>query len=172
MVKRVLLHLEDKEYERLLTLKNKLGKNWKDFVLFLVDYYLKSELKSEMVMKDSLVIPYKLQAKALSEIGKLLIHRDQENYEYNVDFYLASLLPLVVSGERVGDEDLMKLYVLVVNLVFNHLKDKYKEKNDMLYFLFEYLRTAVIRELRGDTPGFYRLMKEVCNKLRELGELP
>lgn len=169
-MKRILLHLEDREYERLQSLKAMLGKSWKDFVLFLVDYYLKSKSKEEMVTKESLITPYKLQAKALAEIGKLITRRDQEGYKYDNDFYLASLLPLVVIGEQVDDKELIELYVLVVNLVFEHLRGKYKEKNETMYFLLEYLRTAIIRELVDDTPGFYRLMKEVCDKLglREL----
>ena len=165
-MKRVLLHLEDREYEKLQTLKNMIGKNWKDFVLFLADYYLKSNLKEEVILKDSLITPYKMQAKALSEIGKLIMKgaEDRESSK----FYLASLLPLLVLEEDVGERDLIELFTLVVNLVYEYLKDKYRGKDERKFSTLEYMRVATIRELRGDTTAFWRLIEEMCEGLREL----
>jgi len=162
------LHLEDREYEKLQNLKAVLGKNWKDFVMFLAEYYLKSKLKDEMVMKESLITPYKLQAKALAEIGKLMMTNDTE-FLIGKEFYLATLLPLLVVGDEVDEKELIELHVLTTNLIFEYLKKRYKDGNKLMYLVMEYLRIAIIRELRGDTTTFYRFMREIC---RELGELP
>ena len=169
-MKNIRLVLADHEHELLKQVKGNMS--WHYFLVSLANVRTKECSKNDIVSRDSLKNLYRMQAKVLSEIGKLMAHKDQEGYAYNTNFYLASVLPLIVVGEDVGSEDLMGLYVLVINLVFEYLKERYREKNETLYFLFEYLRTAVIRELRGDTIGFYRLMKEVCSKLSELGELP
>ena len=163
-MKRVLLHLEDREYEKLQNLKAVLGKNWKDFVMFLAEYYLKSKLKDEMVMKESLITPYKLQAKALAEIGKLIM---KESEKEDIDFYLASLLPLVIVGEDVDEKDLLGLFVLVINVVFKYLQDKYRDSDERKFSILEYMRVATIRELKGDATTFWRLIEEMCDGLRK-----
>jgi len=141
-----------------------LEKNWKDFVMFLAEYYLKSKLKDEMIMKDSLMTPYKLQAKALTEIGKLMM-KDSE--KENTDFYLASLLPLVIAGENVDENDLLELFILVINIVFKYLQDKYRDSDERKFSVLEYMRVATIRELKGDTSNFWRLIEEMCANLRK-----
>jgi len=144
-----------------------IGKSWKDFVLFLADYYLKSNLKEEVILRESLIAPYKMQAKALSEIGKLIMKGTDDRESSK--FYIASLLPLLVLEEDVSERDLIELFTLVVNVVYEYLKDKYREKDERKFSVLEYMRVATIRELRGDTTAFWRLVEKMC---KGLGELP
>ena len=158
--------LEDGEFEFLSRLKG--DRSWRDFLLSLARFYVKSQRESEHVDKDALLAPYKAQSRALMELGKLMIE-EENGYRYKADFYLASLIPLLVSGEDVADEDLVDAFVLVTNLVFKHLKKKHDDSK--MFAIFEYLRVALVRELRGDTEVFKHFIKETCKELHRLGEL-
>jgi len=164
-VRNVRVVLEDDEFERLVKAKG--TKPWRNFLLELVDFYQKAKEGFESVPKESLLVPYKIQARALSEIGKLMIEKEDE-YVIDNKYYVASLLPLLISGEKVPEGELVDLYIMIANLVLSYLKDKH-EKDETLRFVFEYIRVAIVRALRNDIASFSRLMKEVC---RELGELP
>ena len=165
-MKNIRVVLEDQEYERLARLKG--SKSWHDFIIMLADTYIKMQQENEFIPKDSLKTPYKIQAKALAELGKLMMTNDTE-FLIGKEFYLAALLPLLVIGDEVNEKELIELHVLTTNLIFEYLKKRYKDGNKLMYLVMEYLRIAIIRELRGDTTTFYRFMREIC---KELGELP
>jgi len=164
-VKNVRVIFEDHEFERLVRLKG--SKSWREFILSLADFRERVEKESDYVAKDSLKEPYINMAKALSDIGKLMM-QEEDGFRLNANFYLASLLPLLVSGVELDQKDLIDLYILVTNLVFEHLKKKYRD-DDKRFVTFEYLRIAIIRELKGDTATFKRFLKEVCKGLDALG---
>jgi len=164
-MKNIRVVFEDHEYEKLTRLKG--NKSWHDFLLTLADTYIKVREESELIPKDSLKGPYKMQAKALAEVGKLMMNNTTE-FLIGKEFYLAALLPLLVIGEEVGEKELAELYVLTTNLIFEYLKKRYKDYNKLMYLVMEYLRIAIVRELRGDTTTFYRFMREVCRALGEL----
>jgi len=163
-VKNIRVVLEDDEFERLVKIKG--TKSWRNFLLELIDFYQKAKEGSESVPKESLLVPYKVQARALSEIGKLMIEKEDE-YVIDNKYYVASLLPLLISGEKVLEDELVDLYVMVTNLVLGYLRDKY-EKDETLRLVFEYVRVAIIKALKDDIVTFSRFMKEVC---KELGKL-
>ena len=158
--------LEDGEFEFLSRLKG--DRPWRDFLLNLARFYVKSQRENECVNKVALLTPYKAQSRALMELGKLIIE-EENGYQSKMDFYLASLIPLLVSGEDVADEDLIDAFVLVTNLVFKHLKKRHSDSK--MFAIFEYLRVAIVRELRGDTEVFMHFIKETCKELHRLGEL-
>jgi hypothetical protein len=147
-------------------LKDKEKRSWKEFILNLAEYYQKTKEGSENVPKESLLVPYVAQARALSEIGKLMIEKE-DDYIIDNKYYVASLLPLLISGEEVPESELVDLYVMVTNLVLSYLRDKH-ETDETLRLVFEYVRIAIIRALKDDISTFSRFMNEVC---KELGKL-
>jgi len=165
-MKRLLVHLEDKEYEKLKMIKGILKKNWKDLLLYLADYYLKSESDTYLVSKDKLKEPYRLQARALSEIGKLMIERE-DDFVIDDRLYVASLFPLLVVGEKVEEDELIRSYILMTNYVFDYLKKKHKGV-EPIRLIFEYIRVATIKALQGDIAISLRLLKEMAEELRKL----
>ena len=162
-MKNVRIIFEDHEFEKLVNLKG--NKSWREFILNLVDYYLESQKRTNQLPKGTLKEPYKHQARALNEIGKLMIE-EEEGYRYNDEPYLASLLPLLVIGEKIDERDLSEFYIFITNLLFGYLREKYKNVSKM-QSLFEYLRVAIIRDLKGDADASKRFFKEFCNMLRE-----
>ena len=162
-MKNVRVIFEDHEFEKLVNLKG--NKSWREFILNLVDYYLESQKRTNQLPKGVLKEPYKFQARALSEIGKLMIE-EEEGYRYNDEPYLASLLPLLVIGEKIEEGDLSEFYVFITNFLFSYLREKYKDV-DKMQSLFEYLRVAIIRDLKGDAEASKRFFREFCNMLRE-----
>jgi len=165
-MKRLLVHLEDKEYEKLKMIKGILKKNWKDLLLYLADYYLKSESDTYYIPKDKLEEPYRLQAKALSEIGKLMVEKEDELI-IDDHLYLASLFPLVAVGEEIKDDELVRLYILMTNYVFEYLEKDY-ENIESIRLIFEYMRVATIKALQGDVAISLRLLKEMAEELGKL----
>ena len=163
-VKRIVIDLREEDHELLKKLKG--NKTWRDFIFELVEFKRRAESKEKQIAKDSLKDPYRSFARGLNELAKLMMW-EEEGIKQNEEFYLASLLPLLVSGEKVEEGDLSEFYVFIANLLFNHIRDKYKglEKAQLM---FEYLRVAIIRELKGDIEASKRLLKEVCKVLGEL----
>lgn len=160
-MKRLLIHLEDEEYEKLRKIKERYKKTWKEFILELAEeIYSKGEIP-----KESLKKAYLAQARALAELGKLLI-KQEEDFDIDDEAYLVSLLPLLIFGERISEDDLVKLGILVTNVVFNHLQEKYKN-DEKLWFILEHMRVAIIRALKGDLTTYVKLMKEACKGLDE-----
>jgi len=162
-VKRIVIDLREEDHEYLKKLKG--NKTWRDFIFELVNFKQKAEKESDYISKTSLKTPYIAMAKALNELGKLMIE-EEEDFRFDTEFYLASLLPLLVSGEKIDEDDLKALYVLVTNLVFEYIKKRYRGDRRR-FAIFEYLRVAIIRELKGDTETFGRFLREVC---KEIGE--
>ena len=160
-MKRIHIVLEDEEYEKLKNLKDSLKLNWKDLILKLADEYMESSKGS---CTNDLKLLYKSVASLLSQIGKM-ISTSEDN-----DLYLATLLPLIVVGEKVDEKEFEELNILLINTVLSKMKEKYKEVNEDLYSLFEMLRIALIREMRGDSARFIRFMRMLCENLKKLGE--
>lgn len=162
-MKRIHIVLEDEEYEKLKSLKDSLKLNWKDLILKLADEYMESSKGSCI---NDLKLLYKSVASLLSQIGKMISTSSEEDN----DLYLASLLPLIVVGEKVDEKEFEELNILLINTVLSKMKEKYKEVNEDLYSLFEMLRIALIREMRGDSARFIRFMRMLCENLKKLGE--
>lgn len=163
-MKRIHIVLEDEEYEKLKRLKDSLRLNWKELFLKLAEEY---EGPSGSCIND-LKFLYKSVAKLLSQIGKMASSEEVDN-----ELYLASLFPLIVIGEEVEEKEIEELIILLINDILTRLKVKYREVNANLYLLFETLRIALIRELRGDTANFIKFMRTLCENLKRLeGEQP
>ena len=162
-IKRVVIELREEDHAILRQLKG--NKTWRDFIFELVEFKQKAEKEKELIARTALKDSYLNVAKGLNELGKLISY-EEEGYKFNEEFYLASLLPLIVSGEEVDENDLLDLYVLVTNLVLNYLKNKYRDSK--MYVIFEYLRVALIRELKGDSLNSSKFLKEMCRALGEL----
>ena len=162
-MKRIHVVLEDEEYEKLKSLKDSLKLNWKDLILKLADEYMEP---SRGGCVNDLKLLYKSVATLLSQIGRMISTGSEEDN----DLYLASLLPLIVVGEKVEEKEFEELNILLINTVLSKMKEKYKEVNEDLYSLFEMLRIALIREMRGDSARFIRFMRMLCENLKKLGE--
>ena len=162
-MKRIHIVLEDEEYEKLKSLKDSLKLNWKDLILKLADEYMEPSRGSCV---NDLKLLYKSVATLLSQIGRMISTGSEEDN----DLYLASLLPLIIVGEKVEEKEFEELNILLINTVLSKMKEKYKEVNEDLYSLFEMLRIALIREMRGDSARFIRFMRMLCENLKKLGE--
>ena len=89
VVKRITIVLDDKEYEKLVKVKQNL--TWKELIFRLVE--LREESKEKM-QKEILKDPYLRAAEALLSIGKLL----------GGEYEGSSLIPLYVIEERELEE--------------------------------------------------------------------
>ena len=162
-IKRIVIELRKEDHDVLKEIKG--DKTWRDFIFELVEFKQKVERENKYVARDSLKGSYHNIAKGLNEIGRLIMY-EEEGLRVESEHYLASLLPLLISGENVNEKDLIDLYIFITNLVFKHLKDKYKDSD--MFPIFEYLRVAIVRELRGDTEVFVRFLGEMCSELKRL----
>ena len=163
-VKRIVIELREEDHELLKKLKG--NKTWRDFIFELVEFKQRIEGGKEEISKNSLKDPYRKVAEALSELAKLMVW-EEEGIKQNEEFYFASLLPLLVSGGKVEEGELSEFYIFITNLLFNYIRDKYKDF-EKAQLMFEYMRVAIIRELRGDIKASKRLLEEVCKVLGKL----
>ena len=162
-IKRIVIELRKEDHDVLKEIKG--NKTWRDFIFELVEFKQNVERENKYIARGSLKESYHNIAKGLNEIGKLIMY-EEEGLRVESEHYLASLLPLLISGENVNEKDLIDLYIFMTNLVFRYLKDKYKDSD--MFPIFEYLRVAIVRELRGDTEVFVRFLGEMCNELKRL----
>jgi predicted CopG family antitoxin len=162
MVKQLKITLDDNEYQQLVKAKGNL--TWKDFVFQLLEFKQKMEQEGEFVPRDSLKEPYVDAARLLYKLGKML-SIEQEGISWNNDYQIAALLPLIVSGVDVPEDEMVELYVFITNIVLDFLKKRHGE-DEMWWSLLEYLRIALIKLIKGDRRSALKAFKEACQALQ------
>jgi len=161
-IRRIVIELREEEHSELARLKD--NKTWRDFIFDLVEFKQKMEQEGEFVPRDSLKEPYVDAARLLYKLGKML-SIEQEGISWNNDYQIAALLPLIVSGVDVPEDEMVELYIFITNIVLDFLKKRHGE-DEMWWSLLEYLRIALIKLIKGDRRSALKAFKEACQALQ------
>jgi len=146
--KRITIVLDDKEYEKLVKVKQNL--TWKELIFRLVE--LREESKEKM-REEILKEPYLRAAEALLSIGRLL----------GGEYEGSSLIPLYsIGGRKLEEREVKILLLTLANIMEKIAIENYPDKDEEIKWI-----SQAIRMLAMGKEDLYELsLRNLCEEIK------